>query len=295
MFTSSPAGTEFTKQHEGFVSKAYKDQGGVVTIGFGFTNLSPTCRNWFIEHWGHPLRMGDKMVLADAVQLLNAVLTNETGPVANGLAPATQSAFDAENDVIYNCGPKAATWQWALAAKAQDYATAAKRLLTTAVTAMGVPSSGLRKRRADEATLLQSGAYPAHDPTTTSGDAMKQVQRDLSSLGFYKGNIDGNRGPLTIGAVRNFQRAYGLKVDGVVGPATRSAIARAVGAKFRDKASIGSGVGTGGAGWITQNLGLHLDNPWVIVAVAAGAVVVIYLAFLVWHNRGAILRKRTPA
>ncbi len=46
------------------------------------------------------------------------------------------------------------------------------------------------------------------------------LQYLLRNRGFYKAKIDGNFGDTTEKAVRAFQRAKGLKVDGVVGPQT---------------------------------------------------------------------------
>lgn len=300
MFQPSAAGIKFSGDHEGFVSRTYKDPGGVLTIGRGFTNLSPVCRAWFINRWGHQLRMGDSMTSAEADELMRLVMEKETVPVANGLLPDSQEAFDAENDVIYNCGPGAANWQWAILAKAQKYADAAIKLLTTAVTASGKPSAGLKRRRADEAMLLQHGSYASttNDTAITTDPAgVRNVQSNLGKLHYYNGPLDGNyRSDAYIKAVKNFQRAYGLTVDGRVGKATRSALQRAVAALAAPNFTIASGSGLTGSGWLASKLsGLHLDNPWVIVGCAVGALVVAYLAFLVWHNRGLILRKRTTA
>lgn len=52
----------------------------------------------------------------------------------------------------------------------------------------------------------------------------KQVQQKLKDYGFYKGKIDGIFGPQTRTAVRNFQKAWGLKVDGIVGTQTLKAL-----------------------------------------------------------------------
>ena len=52
----------------------------------------------------------------------------------------------------------------------------------------------------------------------------KSVQSRLKDLGYYTGNIDGIYGPLTRSAVINFQRDYGLSVDGIVGPETLGAL-----------------------------------------------------------------------
>ena len=48
----------------------------------------------------------------------------------------------------------------------------------------------------------------------------KNIQLALSSAGFYSGPIDGKIGKKTKKAIKEFQRANGLKVDGVVGGKT---------------------------------------------------------------------------
>ena len=55
---------------------------------------------------------------------------------------------------------------------------------------------------------------------------IKQVQLSLKKAGFYKGDIDGKQGLRTKEAIRAFQKAQGLKVDGVVGKATWQALSR---------------------------------------------------------------------
>jgi peptidoglycan hydrolase-like protein with peptidoglycan-binding domain len=52
---------------------------------------------------------------------------------------------------------------------------------------------------------------------------MPGVQVALYRHGYYKGPIDGISGPMTKDAIRRFQRAKGLKADGVVGKRTRAA------------------------------------------------------------------------
>jgi len=48
------------------------------------------------------------------------------------------------------------------------------------------------------------------------------VQARLNNLGYFCGNNDGIMGPLTAGAVKRFQQANGLDVDGIPGPATQA-------------------------------------------------------------------------
>ncbi|MDI6823288.1 MAG: polysaccharide deacetylase family protein [Bacillota bacterium] len=56
---------------------------------------------------------------------------------------------------------------------------------------------------------------------------VREYQSLLKQLGYYSGTVDGIAGPLTRTAVVRFQRDHGLTPDGVVGPATISALRRA--------------------------------------------------------------------
>src|SRR5215216_4176596 len=74
-------------------------------------------------------------------------------------------------------------------------------------------------------------ALPSEDvgvrPTlqeSSSGEAVKELQRALQRAGFDPGPIDGKFGPVTAEAVRSFQAARGLVVDGIVGPQTWRAL-----------------------------------------------------------------------
>lgn len=64
---------------------------------------------------------------------------------------------------------------------------------------------------------------PAYHDVLRKGDKHGDVpllQTTLSNMGYYKGKIDGDFGPLTDAAVKNYQKSIGLKVDGIVGPIT---------------------------------------------------------------------------
>ncbi|MDJ0701813.1 MAG: peptidoglycan-binding protein [Leptolyngbyaceae cyanobacterium MO_188.B28] len=52
------------------------------------------------------------------------------------------------------------------------------------------------------------------------GEEVKNLQRRLQTLGYYKGSIDGNYGPETVRAVSQFQRYIGFSATGYVDPAT---------------------------------------------------------------------------
>lgn len=61
-----------------------------------------------------------------------------------------------------------------------------------------------------------------------SGNDVKQLQKDLRRLRYYKALIDGEFGPKTTQAVKSFQADSGLPSDGIVGPYTYFALAKAV-------------------------------------------------------------------
>ena len=60
----------------------------------------------------------------------------------------------------------------------------------------------------------------------SSGEAVKELQRNLQALGFFEGSIGGNYLTLTEQAVRAYQSARGLMADGVATPELQKRIAQ---------------------------------------------------------------------
>ena len=74
-------------------------------------------------------------------------------------------------------------------------------------------------------TPTQAPVTPTPTPKSlqrgfTGSDAVRAVQRRLKELGYYKGSADGDFGPATEQAVKEFQKANGLTADGKVGEKT---------------------------------------------------------------------------
>jgi hypothetical protein len=58
----------------------------------------------------------------------------------------------------------------------------------------------------------------------SSGPTIRKLQQRLKVLGYDPGGIDGDFGPGTHAAVKQFQKDHGLAADGIVGPATIAAL-----------------------------------------------------------------------
>jgi len=54
----------------------------------------------------------------------------------------------------------------------------------------------------------------------SKGSGVKSLQNKLISKGYLKGRADGNFGKVTEAAVKKFQKANGLKADGIAGATT---------------------------------------------------------------------------
>ena len=91
-----------------------------------------------------------------------------------------------------------------LAATASAHGTPAKRTAPAALSALV----------GREVVLDPGVGYPGGSPL------VRELQRLLSDDGYPTGPIDGRYGPLTTRAVMGYQSDFGLRADGVAGPAT---------------------------------------------------------------------------
>lgn len=71
-----------------------------------------------------------------------------------------------------------------------------------------------------ELESLEKTAVYEEKSKVAPDDFTKKVQLALYTAGFDPGEIDGKMGPWTIQAIKNFQGANGLEVNGVVGRGT---------------------------------------------------------------------------
>ena len=142
---------------------------------------------------------------ADIQQRLNAAGYN-VGTVDGILGAKTDAAiraFQAANgllpDGIVGPATQAALWKIPAVTTTQQTTTTTTPTTTTVTT-----------------TAANYGSASGYD--------VADIQRRLQAAGFNVGIVDGILGARTTSAIMAFQAAAGLKVDGVVGPATMAAL-----------------------------------------------------------------------
>jgi peptidoglycan hydrolase-like protein with peptidoglycan-binding domain len=74
---------------------------------------------------------------------------------------------------------------------------------------------------ATQSRLYSSSAKNLLLKPGSSGEAVRALQLRLKELGYFSGTGTGHFGAVTLAAVKAFQKARGLAVDGIAGPKTR--------------------------------------------------------------------------
>lgn len=227
----SKNGLALIKRFEGYSASRYICPAGIPTIGYGSTR-------WWN---GEPIPLGATVTYAEAEQLKARDLIEYQQAVNNLIAvPLKQNQFDALVSFVYNVGVEAFAGSTLRRLINQGDFTGAAEQFDRWVWAGGQRLPGLVGRRDQEEALflssVQAGilntewhavAYGQRllrltQPMLTGAD-VSNVQRALNAKGFALAT-DGVFGPLTAGAVTQFQRDSGLVPDGIVGPRTRAAL-----------------------------------------------------------------------
>lgn len=211
---TSQRGIDLIKKYEGCRLQAYKP--------------IPTEQFWTIGygHYGPDVKPGQMITQAEAEILLGIDLKKYEQAVESMTPFAmTQAQFDALVSFAYNCG--AGNLKKLVSGRTAPQVADAILKYTKAG---GKVLLGLARRRQEEHDLFCSDTHP---PTgnpypvprksirlNSRGNDVRWLQYQLNDKGGYKLIVDGMAGPLTIGAVTDWQRSHSLEPDGIAGPKT---------------------------------------------------------------------------
>ncbi|MEX0971507.1 MAG: peptidoglycan-binding protein [Paracoccaceae bacterium] len=269
--------TELVASEEGVVTRAYRDVVGILTIGVGHTSAAG----------GLQVKPGMEITRAQALELLRADLQMFWGRVQAKMGPnALSHELEGATSFDFNTGAiKHASWvdSWTVTYPPHNEAERRFKLWHKAG---GKRVEGLVKRRAREADIIFRDIWPSH--ITTDASAWRNDRAMLEKLGYASSSQP--EGSALYHNVREFQADNGLVVDGIIGPATRATLRRAVAAQTSTRVAAGSGAaGTGGslAAGIGANTG-DLLTELLPLAIGLGVVVGVLAGSWIWRNRGRL-------
>ena len=99
-------------------------------------------------------------------------------------------------------------------------------LLAGVALAVPLAAAGCSSSNSSATTTTTAASTTSTTSSAVQTAKIKAFQIALAALGCYSGRIDGVQGSATAQAIRNFQKAAGLTVDGIYGAATnRQALA----------------------------------------------------------------------
>lgn len=137
------SGLEIVKQFEGFRASAYKDSGGLLTIGYGTTNRADVAKGKLTKIEAEACLRRDMQIAVDAIWRYCKV-------------PLNQNQFSALVSLVYNIGVKAFRISTLLKLlNTRDYSGAAKQFAAWR-NDNGRRVQGLVNRRALEQKLFQT-------------------------------------------------------------------------------------------------------------------------------------------
>lgn len=279
---------------EGCPLKAYRDVGGVWTIGAGLTAASGVIRP----------KMGMTITQAEADRLLQAALDQKYIPSVLKVMGASckQNVVDGAVSFHYNTGAISKA-SWVAKFKRGDFAGTRVALRLWRKTKSHIVK-GLERRREIEADMIILAKYPpeisAPKPTDTlynyarvvlplSASDIVAIQNDFERLGYaVKAGNNFHRD-----AIEKFQRDNNLKIDGIIGKATLATLQRQVDARKKTKVGATAAFATAAAGTGDATLaGIDSWGSW--VGYGAALIAVAYCGYLAWTYRDVIASKIEP-
>ncbi|MBH8575004.1 peptidoglycan-binding protein [Nostocaceae cyanobacterium CENA369] len=194
---------------------------------------APDWKRLSSKAWKHMLPLALTLSILGAVSSAMALERGDQGPSVRSLQQKLQQTgfFQAPITQIYDFPTEDAVRRFQKAAnlpvdgvvgvstlqKLDNWrvATASNQTKKPSVTSTQV------KTTTTASSVTNKRSNPNFITKGDEGEDVRVLQEQLRVAGFYYGNSTGIFGPITEEAVKRFQAAYKLDVDGIVGPATK--------------------------------------------------------------------------
>ncbi|HEX7065399.1 MAG TPA: peptidoglycan-binding protein [Bacillales bacterium] len=178
--------------------------------------------------------MSKKMILSTAAASM-ALSTPLVAGASGGPSTSIKLKIDTTQNLSYGSSGKAVKYLQIKLHKKNYYWDAIDGLfgphtLSAVISyqrASGLDVDGIAGPRTLSSLFSVQGNYVMPQKPLYYGDqgqAVRTAQKKLKSLGYYHYKVDGSFGPITRDAVRHFQAANDLLIDGIIGPHTRRAL-----------------------------------------------------------------------
>lgn len=280
---TSARGIAFIERFENVVLKAYRDAGGVWTIGAGLTRASGV------------IDPGPGMVITrdQAAALMARALAGNYEPRVNNYMPdASQHAFDGGVSFDWNTGAihKASWVRLWRDGKREAFGASLARWNK----AGGQVLRGLERRRREEFALIADGIYADAAPVSPAkGNAPVIVPLDNAGAlrlrdGFAKLGYETGASGVPVESVRKFQLEHDLTVDGIIGRATLATLERRLSAPSAI-AKPAASAAAGGAATGSDVVDVAALPDWIVPAVLG--VCAFWLLWRLWHYRDVVAVK----
>lgn len=236
------AALSLIQKYEGFISKWYPDP----VHGWKV----PTCCYGHTDAAGPPFYKdgkNKKFTRAEGAEILARDLRSYADAVEKAVkVPLTDNQFGALVSFTYNLGPGNLRKSTLLKKLNAGDVTGAANAFLSWNKAAGKVMKGLTTRREAERKLFMSNSAQAPQPTAAKpvetapvrtdsilarghrGPIIADLQHSLNTLGYGPLKVDEHFGENTEKAVMSFQLDNGLKVDGIAGGRTSTAIGKAI-------------------------------------------------------------------
>lgn len=188
-----------------------------------------------------------------------AAIARKGGTSSSSAASGSTLRLNSKGDSVAQLQTNLATLGYYYADITGSFGSKTEAAVKAFQKAKGLTADGIAGKKTLDAIAAALGGSAASGSSSSAsgmrlgstGSSVTALQTDLTTLGFYYGDITGRFGSLTEKAVKAFQKSRGMTQDGIAGSRTVAAIENAIknsGGVSAGTSSVGSSLREGDSG-----------------------------------------------